>query len=421
MKQIRLIFLMLILVYQTAYAGAKSDMYPSWLMNEESTDMIVGISAPCNDKEVAKQHAVGNAIMHWLINHGKGRIQVYVQNQIKGNEQGVQNSIEIVDQVIYSGFSCMIQEVYYNQQGECFVLCEITEDKSLTSNTVIFERTNMVVYNDTEVEWRSKLVSAYRLDDVGAIIGLDCKNGNTLLLVNDTEIETMNIAYDKASFRHARPKHSIQIPIAENGTLGLWQTTIIATAPLCPSVYAGVDSSNPLVGSGQVIGTQEIISSTDFCTKYQMPYVGTYVAFPLHLDYIANRILGITVDEAINISAQVPELEKWIKKEKKQTGLGDTWWKIIGDQDNNPTIVTRNKQLPCILGKHVAFWQAWFTYTQRVNDEYVNAKERGENVSTKYQDSRNVVPIWFMDANVRDFEAKDANKVGDEVALILQK
>ncbi len=57
MKHLRFILFIPILICYTAHAGAKREIYLEWLTHDASSDVAVGIFAPCNDREMAQRHA----------------------------------------------------------------------------------------------------------------------------------------------------------------------------------------------------------------------------------------------------------------------------------------------------------------------------------------------------------------------------
>ncbi len=394
------ILLTLLLACTSLQAKSRSEVCPEWFVADMPKNMVVGVSVPCDSKSIARQHAVYNAILHWIITKGKGTSTSQVTTQTKGVDNSVETITTIVDKIEVSGFTYLVKQAYYNPQGECFVQCEMIEDDGLNMNTLVVERESQITHTGGRTEWSTKLLMTSTIDETTGTFSFKNDNQKTTIVINDAEVHNIkSLEYDETELRNNLPSQSILLgALANSFSIGLWQSEIAATAPLCPAILTIKAET-----AKQQESEQEVTNSAE--PTVIASYQGAYVPFPIHYDYVDKIVLGVSVDEAINLSAQVPQDPKWKKiadNQQKRTGLGETWWKL--SDGYSLTRISTDNLLPYVLNKQEVFWQAWASYP----DRKLPAK------------TYKVVPIWFMDASVRNFKAEQAERIGQMMCIAFQ-
>lgn len=108
-------------------APIDSPALPEW-WNMQGGGHYVGISYPSYDGETAKRAAILNAIDLFALDSGMNVI--YEAGSYTSNE-GVMNQQKYVAKK--DGFSLRILQEYYNNKGEYFVLCAISDDGNSTN------------------------------------------------------------------------------------------------------------------------------------------------------------------------------------------------------------------------------------------------------------------------------------------------
>ncbi len=419
---------------------AKAMMCPSWFYDGMSANEVIGISMPYRDGEVAKKHAVCNAIMNGIINNGLGQVQLRVEYMANSTQTGYSNvdgnsETTIVDMITLKGFTFDIRETYYNANDECFVRGVIEENAADSGNVVFIKRINiMQSKNQVNLHYVS-LSMEYQLGTTRGSLHLEPNEDEFRVLIDGNELSVASIKpYKKYSLRPLAPKYTTWVsPSHEDVPLGLMQTSILASVPLAPThfTYQGDDKVNMAVS--QVLDEEDRILSkyqqayhsvTDGNTQQlhqmtieendsqttvqynvgsQTVYAGEYLPFPIHFDYVSERQMGITVDEKMNLMPT-----KGSSSLAKQSGLGDEWWAMQrwGGQILDTLFETMPSpaDVPLVFGKMMAFWTTWRLLAGK------------ELKSVTYS----VTPLWFMDAKARDFKAPEAHKMSPMVCIILE-
>ena len=132
---IKVLALVLCLVYCVRMSAAEpksKTVFPSWIRTQ-SANQFIGVSMPNKNPQLARKQAVAAAVMQYSMNTGGAICKIKCEKHVSNaaSEEGARplSKFEIGKTLIVKGFSMNISQEYYNDRGECFVLCEFQKNE----------------------------------------------------------------------------------------------------------------------------------------------------------------------------------------------------------------------------------------------------------------------------------------------------